>query len=501
MSPKQFWQHFVAKPYKAMNECVPKEAIDHREATHTINDTRAVREIIAESGLFDSEFYRSTYGDRLSGTGDPLDHFLEAGLAQGYLPSRHFDPVLYRVLVPECGNDNPLLHHIRNLPTPFKSPPLLDVFPLIAEKLKKKRGLVERLKRRIMWHISPTEKTRVCGSSPKHVMRNRAYAQQIAEERTLSFNVAGKRYRLKIPPPRFFLDRLSRDVPFGCARLPQGFWDAVIHRERIERLLRKDKRAACLTSAERRALAVRIGQAFRPKNGVYVEAFMDEILDHIDDHAEHPDFFRSAGFRGYPTSDERPFRIDLGWAERRKRGKTYAQYFSPDDEVLEGTLWKRLLISGYLTELPSLCRSRHVILVASDHFEELGARWNLQRFSHVRIAPRLSQQRRWDLLEEVKAVVDEAAERPGPRPVVLTQCGASLAFWLINRLFARQPKAFYIDLGQALNGWFFDIEDIKVNKWACIYAWCIVTNGGFEPFYRNLLGEKFEDWVESLRTG
>ena len=83
---------------------------------------------------------------------------------------------------------------------------------------------------------------------------------------------------------------------------------------------------------------------------------------------------------------------------------------------------------------------------------------------------------------------------------MLTQCGASLAFWLISRLFAHQPKVFYVDLGQALNGWFFDVEDIKVNKWMCMYAQSVIANGDLEEYYGQHLGSKYADWFRSLRT-
>ena len=399
---------------------------------HTVHEIDSMRAAIAESGLFDPQFYRATYGDDRIGIRDPLIHFLESGLAKGYLPSEHFDPVLYRVLVPGCGRENPLVHYINNHSGRFSPPPLSRVFPEICRRLKSKKkiGFLERQVHRARWLFSSSKNVLVCGTSPRQVERNRRHARTMADARTLTFKADGKTYRLKVPSPEFFIDRLRNDVPFSLVRLPEGFWSACNLRQKTEVALKGDARSELLTREERRALAARICLAMKPQHGAFIEAFMDEVLDRIDEHVKHPDFFRSFSFKGYPTWDDRVFPPHLGWKERRNLTKVYARHFSDKDQIFDSTLIKRLLIAGHLKDLPALCSQRHVILVASDIFENLDERWGLKRFTHVRIPRSLSQSRRWSLLEEIKLVIDEAAKQEGPRPIVLTQCGGSLAFWL-----------------------------------------------------------------------
>jgi hypothetical protein len=86
------------------------------------------RELIRVSGLFDPDYYRRHYAPLLSREEELLDHFLAVGLARGDMPSADFDPVLYRMLVPECGNGNPLAHHLSRGGR-FEPPPLEDLCP------------------------------------------------------------------------------------------------------------------------------------------------------------------------------------------------------------------------------------------------------------------------------------------------------------------------------------------------------------------------------------
>lgn len=76
----------------------------------SIKNRRYYKEI-KNSGLFDSEFYESTYDDF---KGDALNHYLTEGFKQGKLPSLDFDPDVYFRLYPdvEQAGINPLLHYI-----------------------------------------------------------------------------------------------------------------------------------------------------------------------------------------------------------------------------------------------------------------------------------------------------------------------------------------------------------------------------------------------------
>lgn len=196
--------------------------------------------------------------------------------------------------------------------------------------------------------------------------------------------------------------------------------------------------------------------------------------------------FGAIAFKGYPTWDENIFPPRFSENEREERMAIMAQFFNPHEPLFDASLLKRYLISGDLKGLPALCRQRHMILVASDIFSDLDRRWNLERFSHICIHRALSQKYRWDLLKRIKKAIDDAVPQASPRPIVLTQCGGSLAFWLINHLFEYRSDLFYIDLGQALNGWFFDSKDLNEHDWSRYYKDSVIKNCSLESYYLNL---------------
>jgi hypothetical protein len=71
-------------------------------------DRQKARQTILASGLFDGEFYRSTYPDMRSAAVDPLTHYLTIGEAEGRSPNAVFLPHYYRwhavLPVPPEGN-------------------------------------------------------------------------------------------------------------------------------------------------------------------------------------------------------------------------------------------------------------------------------------------------------------------------------------------------------------------------------------------------------------
>jgi hypothetical protein len=434
-----------------------------------VNDEQ--RERILASGLFDPAFYRKTYGPEVDAGGDPLRHYLVTGLARGHLPSAGFDPVLYRVLVPGCGGANPLLRHIESK-KPWQPPSLLEVFPEAVKRISYGHGV---------------------GSFQR--LRNQAYAVNAANARKIGFAVDDRRYELTVPEPDAFLQRLRADRPFSMVRLSEGYWEAWWMLRAAETALAEDPRTRAVSVPERHVLAARLCAAVRPRNGMFTPSFSDEVLGEIAAHAAHPDFFRSVSFKGYPTHDEQiAGRRTL--PPREELARLFSEYFRPDEIIYDGTLWKRLLIAGHLKALPDLCRGHPVVLVGPGIFSGLRERWRLDAYTHVEIPPSLSQCQRWDILERARAAVESARAAGSRSPIVLTQCG-SLAHWLVTRLFPVFPGAFYLDLGQALDGWFFDQLDLKP-PWTRIYARSVIVNCGLESYYRALMGADYDAWFASL---
>lgn len=437
-------------------------------------------ELIRASGLFDADYYRGIYGPEVDAQGDPLQHFLDVGLAQGRLPSEQFDPVLYRLLVPSCGDANPLLHRL-NSSKPFGPRPLPKLFPEVVAALFPKGD-------------SAAVKYR---HEAEYVEVNREYPDGAAAVREMPFVTGGQRYALQVPEPDLLLERLRSDRPYAFARLPHGFWDALWMVEVAEAGIAADERAQRLPQQQRRALAARLCAAVRDRHGGFAPMFIEEVLADIPAHATHPDFLRSVSFKGAPSASEELFgRRTLVPPDIVL--SIFSRYFRPEETLYDALLWKRLLIAGQLRELPDLCRSRPVVLVASRFFMDLDQRWQLDQFTHVRIPPRLSQWQRWDLLARTSDALAAALALGGRPPVVLMQCGGSLSYWLITRLFARFPQTFYIDLGQALNGWFFDLVDTHKSPWMRVYTRAVIENCRMEDFYRRLKGADYDEWFASL---
>lgn len=70
--------------------------------------------IITQSGLFDEDFYLSTYPDVLHADIPALDHFFGFGYLEGRSPNRYFEPLWYLAHNPDvvASGMHPLLHYI-----------------------------------------------------------------------------------------------------------------------------------------------------------------------------------------------------------------------------------------------------------------------------------------------------------------------------------------------------------------------------------------------------
>jgi len=84
---------------------------------------------IAESGLFDREFYQTTYPDLADSKLDPITHFVRYGANEGRSPHPLFDTAYYLGCYPDvvAAKVNPLLHFLRTGAREGRSPhPLFD---------------------------------------------------------------------------------------------------------------------------------------------------------------------------------------------------------------------------------------------------------------------------------------------------------------------------------------------------------------------------------------
>ena len=86
-------------------------------------DARAIK-TIRESGLFDAEWYRTTYPDVAASGVDPVEHYVRFGAAEGRQPSSQFDGLWYlsENYEIQATGINPLVHYIESGRPDYMSP-------------------------------------------------------------------------------------------------------------------------------------------------------------------------------------------------------------------------------------------------------------------------------------------------------------------------------------------------------------------------------------------
>ncbi len=81
-----------------------------------VQDQRSDNQVITQSGVFDSAYYRATYPDVTSTGMAPVDHYLKVGAAEGRNPCAFFDTRYYLESNPDVARSgmNPLVHFCRH---------------------------------------------------------------------------------------------------------------------------------------------------------------------------------------------------------------------------------------------------------------------------------------------------------------------------------------------------------------------------------------------------
>lgn len=460
-------------------------------------------------GLFDGEFYAAAYRDLMRDGESALQHYLREGDILGLRPGPRFDPIVYRLRHPESSGQNALLHfwatrpgagswrrkllHMARQWIGRATPVPAEEWPGAREHWQVKRlcnGLRIRLPR-----SSPAELLRNIENSPELVAR-------MPDTCTVAFAAGGKQYRLLTPDPATFLSRFASNEPFAFIRLPHGFWDSLAALdEAVEQILAMYP-GGTVSMTYARILGARLLKEQVPDNGTFEEHMVEEILECIPRHDGNPRYFRSVAFKGFPTPDENLFLFDDLEDSHGRRLRNFARHFAPEEDVYDATMWKRWLISGTLRNLPDLCRRHPLILVGPDSLSGLGQAWNHPDFSTVLIPRENTQRQRHELQARVADVIGQK-QRSVPKmsaaPIVLFQCGGSFAYWLVARLFDQFPDVFYLDLGQALNAWCYDVDTNTGLQWnrgapfCQLYLRAITRNCGLEPYYRRVMGARFDE--------
>jgi hypothetical protein len=454
---------------------------------------RDIQNIVTDSGLFDEEFYTSNYQEDIGPDENPWQHFLNKGLDSGFRPSKRFDPVLYKILkFKESGSVEQLLEQYSNNEDKdrlkFDSTNFQKIIPHFSDINITPKLLYDS-------HLDVSQ---------DDFKKNVEHAARFSEKGETTFSHANNTYKLIIPEPQFFLNKILKNEPFAAARLPHGFWDYLSLIKDVEKNFSNSIIPGLLNEAELESITVRfLGEHF-PNLGAIKENFTHEVLDKIDSNKEKKNFFTAIAFKGYPTWDNRLFLGNKNNPESSRQIKHFTEYFNPDDEIYDATLWKRWVISGALKGLPDLCRSRQVFLVGPQQFSDLGRRWELSRFTHIKIPDSNTHAQRHVVLkraiDSIEGVTrDTLNNHSNPAPIVLFQCGGSLAFWSISRLFEKYPGIYFIDMGQALDGWYMDQDKIRSTIGSRLYGLQIIENLNSDGYYTNLLGDDYKPIQQELK--
>jgi len=404
---------------------------------------------------------------------DALTHFTDIGLDSGFKPNPDFDPILYRVLHPTTDHLE-ALHYPIDGAAPLQKMTVAGAFPDI-ERLSK---------------VMPLPGVPVQGPLPTDQQERAAAASGFHNDPTeLSFRIDEHEYRLISPASNFFFQRFEEDRPFALARLSHGDWDCLYVLQHYKESLAQCVKGLGLTEEHLLQLAARLCDEWHPEQFMFSEHFIPELLKDLRSWPDSPDFFTSVAFKGCPTSDGRL----LLWSTAvRPCDEKYLRLFKRHVRTrtfLDATVLKRWLITGELAALPGIVLKRPVILLGPQRLQSLNERWGLKWMSHVAMPSEHAYALRHSLLEECRNSVAEAQafcrRYNTGRPIFLTQ-GSSLGYWFIRRLWDEFPDVFYLDLGQAIHAWFYDVEELPVNDWDRFFAPVILENCQLEDFYRSV---------------
>lgn len=393
-------------------------------------------------GRFDPDYYQSCYSEEIAPGQDALDHFLSVGADAGLKPCEDFDPILYKIAHPDRGGVNPLFDCLRRGDrTRYDHPG--KIFP----EHKTRDGTVGAVTIPL-----PPDVRQQCRRNGHLIAENR--------DRSILIPWRGATYELRNPSLQTVLNRFANNQPFSFGRLPHGFWDSLLRWHRLVEELGTHPLCPNLNRSEIGNLASRLLSSeymyhTLMANGVFSEHFVEEALADMRSNPRDEDFWTAIAFKPFPT----PVDSALGFEDDRlaHRLELFDDYFTPADRLYDANLMKRWVISGDISVFAQGTLPHPTILVGPARLGDLGAQWGHGDFHHIGIPPAMSQVLRYQLLETIAAAV--AAISPangGAKPIVLFQCGGSLAYWFIRRLRLRAPDVFYIDMGQSLNVWAWD---------------------------------------------
>lgn len=389
--------------------------------------------------VVDDDFYTSCYGRLVEETGlAPGRHFARHGHALGLMPKAEFDPCVY-LTDPHAGE---LSFHRGG----FAHDP--DVPATLAA---------------VDDHVATIDDHRMYGAT--NARERNDFAEQERAKNIAAAPGYADGYRRAVeqssigltcfaPSFEAFHQRIVDQVPTTYVKVPHGFWDSLLFVEREQQRLRADPRFERLNDEQCFSLACRMISTVQPGKGVHAEGFYADLLAELAPALEDPDLTIAFSFKGYPTWDDRLFIMPGNADAEHARVQMLERHVPAGYDFADGTMFKRWTLSGDLPTLMETLASRPVVVIGSALIEPIIARFDFGRAIFHEIPALNTHWQRYALVDAVDAIMRRFATDEAP--VVLTQAGGSLSFWLLLRLRRRFPHASFLDLGQALNPYLVD---------------------------------------------
>jgi len=446
--------------------------------------------------LFDSGFYGKVYSWLIPEEKSPWEHYVEYGKSRDLLCSEYYDSVLVDMLKDCCKDSDCFSSYVADDSMSTVNF-LIELFPVLGDSAyvnkNNKNMRVSFFWKKIVEKISILLGFgRYCGTSFIVKYKNIKMSSRMAFPIVVRF---GADHEIKFEGSSAVLRAIDIDEPVSMPRLPHGFWDWFVEFKRVAELV---SYSMSISEPDSFKIAERIMLNLYPSREVFAPLFMIEMLE--GNLAENEGRMRvSVAFKGYPEYDNLPMKKYVESSKTVIDRCGALDLFFPKRKIFyDAMFWKRLLISGELRDFPKLCSSHPVVLLASDYFNDLGQRWNIDCYCHVKIAPRMSHYNRYSILDDLKKNIDSVRPKSNKKPIVIMQCGGSLGYWLMMKLNDWDDNVFYLDFGQALSGWFLDHPSLVEAQWLCIYARKIIENNCLEGYYRDLLSDNYDRWLKQL---
>ena len=102
---------------EVMNSFIRQQVANRRKSlwARVGNKFSSDRKVVADSGLFDANWYRQNYSDVAEARATPLDHYLKFGATEGRNPNSYFSTSAYLKFNLDVASSgmNPLVHYVR----------------------------------------------------------------------------------------------------------------------------------------------------------------------------------------------------------------------------------------------------------------------------------------------------------------------------------------------------------------------------------------------------